>query len=112
MKNASPIEPKRRPHSSQPTILSPLFTAISPPVPARVVRRLGGLLRGGRHVCRFYSLGIDHRAVEFDDDRIDVVDTVVDLHGFFRSQHEGSLGQAVGTSGVWPDDRRAAHLAR
>src|ERR1700678_3799709 len=59
-----------------------------------------------------HTLGVDHRAVEFDDDGIDVVQAIIDLHGLFRTQHERSLGQAVGTRGIRSDHRGAAYFAR
>src|ERR1700678_1557512 len=59
-----------------------------------------------------HTLGVDYRAVEFDDDGIDVVQAIIDLHGLFRTQHERGLGQAVGTRGIGSDHRGAAYFAR
>src|SRR5579859_768543 len=78
---------------------------------ARSMRRFG-TLRAIRTFRRFESLRMDHGAVEFHDDGIDVVDPVVDFHGPVRPQHEGGLRQPVGAYGGRPNDGGAAHLAR
>src|SRR5277367_6505103 len=70
------------------------------------------LLGGCGYPRGFYSLGVNHRAVELDDDGIDIVEAIVDLHGLLGAQHECGLGQAVGSSRERSDDRGAANLAR
>src|SRR5216683_842112 len=69
-------------------------------------------VRGFETFRRFETFRVDHGAVEFDDDGVDVVDPIVDFHGLLRPQHEGGLRQAVGAYGGRPDDGGAAHLAR
>src|SRR5580692_10631446 len=69
-------------------------------------------VRGFEAFRRFEAFGMDHGAVEFDDDGVDVIDPIVDFHGLLWPQHEGGLRQAVGAYGGRPDDGGAAHLAR
>src|ERR1700689_802186 len=39
-------------------------------------------------LAALHALRIDHRAIELDDDGIDVVDAIVNFHGLLRPQHE------------------------
>src|SRR4029453_3298582 len=53
-----------------------------------------------------------HSTVRGDEDRVDVVEAVVDFERALRAEPERGLRQAVGARRRRPDDRRAAHLAR
>ena len=89
------------------------------PIPLELVSRLPAGLRGSQnhrisidaiasgYCCAaadcfrpLHALGVDHRAVQFDDDGIDVIDAIVDFHGLFRAQYERGFRQSIGARGI------------